>query len=193
MAKKLTQKQMTKRLVISAVFIAISIVLNELLSIKWPFGGSITVFSMVPLALLGWQYGVRWGLLCGAVMGVLDMIIGGLSNFSYVSGIAGYLILILADYFVAFGVLGLAGMFKNKIKNDTVAFALGAGIGCFLRFVCHFISGVTIWGEYANGWQSVWAYSLTYNGGYMLPELIITVVGCIIVINVKPIMRALED
>lgn len=188
-----TQSQnLTKRLVISAVFIAVSIVLNELTPIKFPFGGSVTVFSMVPLALLGWTYGIKWGLTCGAVMGTLDMLIGGLQNFSWVSGIVAYLILIFADYFVAFGVMGFAGIFKNKIKNQTVAFGLGAGVACVLRFICHFISGVTIWADYTDGWVGAWIYSLTYNGGYMLPELIITVVGCCVVINIKPIMKTLE-
>ena len=185
-------QNLTKRLVISAVFIAVSVVLNELTPIKFPFGGSVTVFSMVPLELLGWTYGISWGLVCGAVMGTLDMIIGGLGNFAWVSGIVAYLILIFADYFIAFGVMGLSGMFKNKIKNETVAFGLGAGLACVLRFICHFISGVTIWADYTNGWVGAWIYSLTYNGSYMLPELIITVVGCCVVINIKPIMKALE-
>ena len=182
----------TKRLVISAVFIAVSIVLNELTPIKLPFGGSVTLFSMVPLALLGWNYGAVWGITCGAVTGTLNMLIGGLSNFSYVSGILAYLVLIFADYFVAFAVLGLSGMFKNKIKNNSLAFSLGAGIACVLRFICHFISGVTIWGDYTNGWIGAYVYSLTYNASYMLPELIITVIGCYAIIKIKPIMKSLE-
>ena len=92
-----TKLNLTKRLVISAVFIAVSIVLNELTPMKLPFGGSVTIFSLVPLALLGWTYGAGWGLTCGAVTGVLNMLVGGLSNFSYVSGIAAYLVLIFAD------------------------------------------------------------------------------------------------
>ena len=100
----------------------------------------------------------------------------GLENFSYVSGIGAYLILIFADYIVAFGVLGLGGMFKNKIRNQSVALALGSVVVSLIRFLCHFISGVTIWSSYAEG-TSVWAYSLTYNASYMLPELIITAIG----------------
>ena len=148
MSTKLTQKQLTRRMTVSAVFIALSLVLNILTPIKWPFGGSVTVFSMVPLALIGWCYGIGWGFLSGAVMGVLNMVIDGLSNFSYVSGIVAYLILIFADYFIAFGVIGLAGLFRNKIENRSVAIGLGAFIGCLLRFLCHFISGVTIWADY---------------------------------------------
>ena len=192
MSKNLTSKQVTKRLVVSAIFIAMSVVLNILTPIKFPFGGSVTVFSMVPLALLGYTYGPLWGMTCGAVMGVLNMLIDGMGNFAYVSGILAYIILIFADYFVAFAVLGLSGIFKNKIKNQSVAFGLGAGLACVLRFICHFISGVTIWADYAKGWSGVWIYSLTYNGSYMLPELIITVIGCVAVVNIKPIMKALE-
>ena len=193
MSKKLTRSQLIKRLVISAIFIAVSIALNELTPIKFPVGGSVTFFSMVPLALIGWQYGLGWGMVCGAAMGVLDMVIGGLGNFAYVAGIGAYLILIFADYFVAFGVMGLSGMFKGKLHNATLELALGAGVACVLRFVCHFISGVTIWADYAGGFASVWLYSLTYNGGYMLPELIITVIGCVIISRIKPIMRKLAD
>ena len=183
---------LTKRLVVSAVFIAVSVVLNLLTPVNLPFGGSITIFSLVPLALLGWTYGAKWGFFCGAVMGTLNLLIGGLSNFAWVSGLVAYLILIFADYFVAFGVLGLCGMFKNKIKNNTLAFSLGAGIACVLRFLCHFISGVTIWADYTNGWIGAWIYSASYNASYMLPETVITIIGCCAVINIKPIMKSIE-
>ena len=63
------------------------------------------------------------------------------------------------------------------MKNQPLGIGLGAAVGSALRFLCHFISGVTIWGEYAAGWQSVWAYSLGYNGSYMLVEGIVTIVG----------------
>ncbi len=192
MSAKLSQKEITKRLVISAMFIAVSIVLNELTPIKLAFGGSVTLFSMVPLALIGWVYGISWGIASGCFAGVLNLIIGGLSNFAYVSGILAYIILIFADYVVAFGAIGLAGVLKNKFSNNAVAVGLGSALSCFLRFICHFISGVTIWGDYSNGHISAWIYSLTYNGSYMLPELIITVIGCIAIVNIKPIMKQIE-
>ncbi len=193
MKNKLTKTQVTKRLVISAMFIAVSIVLNELTPIKLPFGGSVTPFSMVPLALLGWQYGLSWGLSCGATMGVLDMIIGGLENFSYVAGIPAYLTLMFFDYFIAYGVMGISGLFKGKLKNNTLEFALGTGLACLLRFICHFITGVTIWADYADGFANVWGYSLGYNASYMVPELIITVIGAVVISNIKPIMKGLSD
>lgn len=193
MKSKLTKTQMTKRLVISAMFIAISIVLNEITPIKLPVGGSVTPFSMVPLALLGWHYGLSWGLTCGATMGVLDMIIGGLDNFSYVAGIPAYLTLFFLDYFVAYGIMGVSGMFKGKLKNNSIALALGAGIACVLRLLCHFITGVTIWADYAEGFTEVWVGSLSYNASYMVPEIIITVIGVLAISNIKPIMKGISD
>ena len=160
--------------------LALSTILAELAVIKFPFGGSVTVFSQVPMVVLSYRYGVKWGVFASLAMAVIQLMFG-LENFSYVSGIVAYLILIFADYIIAFGALGLGGMFKNKIKNPIISLSLGGAVVSVIRFVCHFVSGVTIWGDYSGGAQAVWQYSLEYNGGYMLPELIITVVGCAVV------------
>ena len=192
--ENLSKKNNVKRLVVSAMFIAISVAINELLKFDLTFihGGSVTAFSMVPLALIGWTWGAKWGFACGAIMGLIDMFIGGLANFSYVSGIVAYLVLILFDYVVAYGCAGLVGIVKNKIKNKTVAIGIGATFACLLRFLCHFLTGVTIWADYSENITAVIIGSITYNGAYMLPELIITVIGCVAVINVKPIINSLE-
>jgi thiamine transporter len=82
------------------------------------------------------------------------------------------------DYVLAFAVLGLGGSFFVKaIKNQPLAIGAGAAAASAMRFVCHFISGVTIWGDYADGWSGVWVYSLCYNGSYMLAECIVTIIG----------------
>ena len=175
-----TKKDKIRRLVESALMLALSTILAELAVIKFPFGGSVTVFSQVPMVALSYRYGIKWGVFASLAMGVIQLMFG-LENFSYVNGIVAYLILIFADYIIAFGALGLGGMFRNKIKNPAVSLALGGAVVSVIRFVCHFISGVTIWGDYSNGAKAVWQYSLEYNGGYMLPELIITVVGCAVI------------
>ena len=113
-------------------------------------------------------------------MGIIQMLFG-MGNFAYVSGIVAYLILIFADYIIAFGCLGLGGMFRSKVKEPSASLALGGAVVSIIRFLCHFISGVTIWGDYSQGAQAVWEYSLSYNGGYMLPELAITVFGCVVI------------
>ncbi len=177
---ELTRKEKTRRIAESAIMIALATVLCEFLKVDWPYGGSITIFGQVPLIVISYRYGIKWGAFTGLVMGVIQMLFG-FQNFSWVNGIISYLILAFADYIVAFGALGFGGMFRNKFKNQVLAISLGAAVVSFIRFLCHFISGVTIWGDYAKGAKSVWLYSLTYNGGYMLPEAIITIVGCAVI------------
>ena len=172
--KKISNIQMLAE---SAIMLALSVALNELTPIQFPFGGSVTFFSQLPILIIGYRYGIKQGLLTGFTMGVVEMLFG-LKNFSYVTGIGSYLILALADYLVAFSVLGLGAMFKGKIKNQALSLASAGAVVSVLRFVCHFISGVTIWSGYAED-TPVFIYSLTYNGGYMLPELIITVIGAL--------------
>lgn len=161
--------------------IALATLLSYLTIFSAPMGGSITAFSQVPIVIIGYRYGVKWGAGTGVIHGILQMLLQGLGNFAYVKGIGSYLILIFADYVIAFAVLGIGGaMFRKIVKNQTLSLALGAVAASLMRFICHFISGVTIWGEYAEGWRSVWAYSFGYNGFYMLFEGIITVVGVVV-------------
>lgn len=171
----------TRRLTETAIMLALAVALSYVQIFPLPMGGSVTLFSQVPIIIIGYRYGAKWGISTGVIYGVLEMLLQGLGNFAYVKGFGSYLILILADYVLAFMVLGLGGaMFKKAIKNQAVALGLGAFVGSLLRFLCHFISGVTIWGEYADGWKSVWAYSAGYNGSYMAAEAAISVVGVVL-------------
>ena len=168
-----------QRLAECGIMLALAVVLNEFTPIKLPYGGSVTFFSQLPIVIIGYRHGVKWGLFTGLAMGIIEMLFG-LANFSYVTGIAAYLILIFADYIVAFSALGLGGIFRNKIHNQALSLAAGGALVSVIRFICHFISGATIWGGYAED-TPVLIYSLTYNGSYMLPELIITVVGALVI------------
>ncbi len=175
----LTKKDKTRRLAESALMVALATILAELAVIKFPFGGSVTLFSQLPIVVLSYRYGMKWGLVTGFTMSLLQMVFGA-ANFSYVSGITSYLILAFVDYIVAFTALGLGGMFKNTVKKQAVALGLGGAVTSLIRYACHIVSGVTIWKEYA-GDTPVLEYSITYNGGYMIPELIITVIGAVII------------
>lgn len=176
-----SQINATRKLTETAIMLALAVLLSYVTVFQAPMGGSITAFSQVPIVIIGYRYGFKWGAGTGVIYGVLEMLLQGLGNFAYVKGFAAYLILILADYVVAFACLGIGGaLFRKAIKNQTLALALGGAVASLLRFVCHFISGVTIWGEYADGWKSVWAYSFGYNGYYMLFEGILTVIGVVV-------------
>ena len=173
--------KMTRRLTETAIMLALAVGLSYVTIFSLPMGGSVTLFSQVPIIIIGYRYGAKWGCVTGIIYGLLEMVLQGLGNFAYVSGIGAYIILILADYVLAFMALGLGGgLFKKAIKNQTLSLGVGAFVASALRFVCHFVSGVTIWGEYADGWKSVWVYSLGYNGSYMAAEAVISVIGVVV-------------
>lgn len=174
----------TFQMVFSAVMVALATVLSVIPVMQLPFGGSVTLFSQVPILTVSWILGVPWGLASGLAYAILQLLVGGIGNFSYVQGILAYIILVFADYLVPFTFLGFAGMFKRVIKNPYVAAGTGTVLVCFVRFVSHFVSGATIWTEYApdTAIKAVLAYSASYNASYMVPETIISVVGICVVI-----------
>lgn len=198
------------KLVTSGVLISLALVLSMIKVFEFPFGGSITLFSMVPVLVLGYMYGIRWGLVCATIYGVLQMVLGATTTQAFL-GLSGWTVPVMAflDYILAFMVLGMSGMFKNKIKKPTTSIVTGSIVAVLLRFLCHFASGWILWGTYASdffeglnnsfgsfmlssfdGQMLAMMYSLIYNGAYMLPELIISIIGIVAVINIKPI-RAL--
>ncbi len=162
-----------------AIMIALSCVLSVITVYKLPQGGGVTAFSQVPIIILSYRHGIKWGAFSGFVLSVFQLI-SGLANFSYVNTVWAYIAVAMLDYLVAFTVLGLGGMFRNKIKNKALSAGLGAGIVSILRLLCHFLSGVTVWADYAEGWKNVWIYSLAYNGSYMGIETAITILGVVL-------------
>lgn len=169
----------TRILTECAIMIALSCVLSVITIYSLPQGGSITAFCQVPIIVLSYRHGLKWGAFSGFVLSVFQMI-SGLSAFSYVKTIPAYIAVALLDYLLAFTVLGLGGMFRNKIKNQAMSIGIGAGVVSVLRLLCHFLSGVTVWADYAEGFKSVWMYSLAYNGSYMGIETAITVLGVVL-------------
>ncbi len=144
------------------VFIALANVLYLISKFYLPFlhlpqGGSITIASMVPLFWFSLRRGLRWGVEAGIIYGLVHMVF---------SGDIYYPAQIILDYPLAFGALGLAGAFQSRPL-------VGVTVGMTGRFLCHFISGVVFFGQYAwTGWI-VFAYSAAYNATYLIPEFII--------------------
>ena len=163
----------------SAIMLALATALSLIAFAPWPAGGSVTVFSMLPILIIAYRYGMKWGFLVGSVYGLIQMMLG-MSALSYATNAWAAICIILFDYAVAFGVLGFGGLFR-KLNNQAIGFSLGVIVACVLRFLCHFLTGITVWADYADGIWTVVIYSLTYNGSYMLPELVITtVVGALL-------------
>ncbi|MBQ2642274.1 MAG: energy-coupled thiamine transporter ThiT [Eubacterium sp.] len=163
----------TVSLVECAILIAIAFVLSILPILHMPMGGTVTIASMVPIMIAGYRHGFRMGLATGFVYAILQ-IISGLNNLSYATSIQAGVAIVLLDYIVPFTLLGFLGLFSKR-KNQNVVLIFGTLILCVIRFVCHFISGCTVWAGLLIPDAKAAVYSLVYNAGYMIPETIITV------------------
>lgn len=174
------QKITTKQLVFSAMAIALATVISTVVKLpSLPNGGSITLFSMLIVTLIGYWYGPMTGIIAAVTYGILQFIIG-----PYVVHPAQ----VLLDYPLAFGALGLSGFFSKK-RNGLL---LGYITGVFGRFFWHMVSGLIFYTEYVGSFQgnaaAVWASTL-YNLSYILPEAILTVV----LIAIPPVKTALNS
>ena len=165
----------TRALAESALLIAAATVLSLYAVFKLPNGGSITICSMIPIILISTKYSFFWSLTAAFAYSLIQMIFGFYAP--PVQNLLNYCLVVLLDYILAFSVLCLAGpIFRWLKKTWTVRVRLLiAAVICFvLRFLCHYTSGVIIWGTYASADQPIWLYSLLYNGSYMLCECLIS-------------------
>ena len=175
---------MTKKITTSAMLIALSAILSLIPIFSAPYGGTVTAASMVPIIIIGLLYGTKWGILSGFVYSLLQMLTGGIAP-PPVQNFLMYALVVSIDYLIAFTVLGLSGFFFKIMKKQKFAIPVSGTIVMLLRFICHFLSGILIWDVYAPEGTPVWLYSLLYNGGYMLPEIIIsTVILCALIVPI---------
>lgn len=168
----------TRRLTESALFIAVATVLS-FVKIDLPFGGGVTIVSMLPLIIISHRWGWKWGVFSAFVYGVIQLLFG-LDNVGYATTFLTAVGVVLLDYVIAYTMLGFSGIFDKPCGKTRKSVCIGIAVTFFLRFVCHYITGVWIWG----GWMpdsfmnmtmtSPWLYSFLYNGWYMLAELILT-------------------
>jgi thiamine transporter len=202
-----TQKSsnLTKKLTLSAILIAGAMVIaliSDFLNLRLPFGGSFTLASCLPLVIISYLYGVRWGLFSSFIYSILQVLISSRTVFAMFTpgddayeGFGRALFICLCDYIIAYTIIGLSGLFRN-MKTTRGALCVGAAVGLFLRYIVHIISGAVFFGAWAewfftdemggtigsfftgnfSGTALSGVYSIVYNGLYMLPEIVITVV-----------------
>ena len=201
-----------KRLTVSAVMLALATVLAAVCALipflNLPMGGCITLASMLPIVIVSYMYGIKWGLftsftyaiiqiimdLCLGVSGSTVMALFMPNSDDYMGIVAAISILVL-DYLVAYTVLGLGGLFRNRFESKGRALVLGILVALGLRYLTHVISGYIFYGAWAEWWfsqESLGAfgqkilsvfsgkflaliYSICYNGFYMIPDIIITI------------------
>ena len=216
----------TQRLTTSAVMIALAAVLAIVCALipflNLPFGGGFTIASMLPIVLVSYMYGVRWGFFVSATYALLQMLmdlaLGTSSSVimalfipasdGYMGGFAAVAI-VLIDYVLAYGVLGIGGIFRKSIKNKTLALSLGSVLALSLRYLAHILSGAIFYGawaewffsqenfyaigawilEHISGGALALVYSVFYNGLYMIPEIIITAIAAVVVARIPYIQK----
>lgn len=192
----------TKTIVTSSMMIGIATLLSIFKPFALPFGGGITIASMMPIILIGYIFGTKAGLLSAFAYSVIQMMLDpGVIGGAFLPGedqmvLYKAILMCLIDYTLAFSVLGLGGIFKGKMKNSTTEVMAGAVFATVLRYIMHIISGFILWGSYAewffsqenfyafgekalntfSGYGLSIIYSVVYNGLYMVPEIVITAI-----------------
>ena len=164
MSKK--EKVTTKQIVFAAMAIALATVVATVIKLpSLPNGGSVTLFSMLLVSLVGYWYGPVMGIIASVGFGILQFITG-----PYVV----HPLQVVIDYPLAFGALGLSGFFSNK-KNGLLK---GYLVGVLGRFLFASLSGLIFYTVYveslAENMMAIWV-SLVYNMTYIFPEALITV------------------
>ncbi|MCF7932097.1 MAG: energy-coupled thiamine transporter ThiT [Acholeplasmataceae bacterium] len=166
------QKELLK-LTFTSMFVAMAIILGLItkyvpgLNLEMPQGGSVFGLPMLPLVLIGMLFGVRYGILGGAIYGLVSVLLDG-GVYHWVS--------FFSDYLIAFGVLGLSGMFKGALA-DRDRFVVAIFVAAFLRYLSHAFFGSIIFAEFAPEGVNPWFYSFVlYNAPYMLSSTAVTVV-----------------
>ncbi len=166
-AESTVKHNFTKQLVFSAAAIALATIISVVIKLpSLPNGGSVTLFSMLIMCLIGYWYGPKTGLIACVAYGILQFIVG--PYFVHPAQV-------LLDYPLAFGALGLSGFFWKQ-KNGLLK---GYIVGVLGRLLCHEISGLIFYTSYVgtmDGNIAAIIASLLYNLSYILPEAILTVI-----------------
>ncbi len=165
-----------RELTTCAICIALATVCSMIKVYEFPFGGSVTLFSMLVIVLPAWIYGWKKGVLCGLIYGLIQFVLG-----PYVVSIPQ----VILDYVLAFSVMGIAGFFKDAknglLKGYSVAI-VGRWVIATLAGLAWVAAGSTAW----DGWSPL-PYSMAYNAVYIFAEGIVTIV----ILSLAPMKKAL--
>lgn len=156
-----------KKLAVCAMGLALAMATAYIRVFTMPMGGEVTLCSMLFIVLIGYWYGVGYGVTTGVAFGLFQFLIE-----PFFLSIPQFLL----DYILAFGALGLAGAFRNSKKKWSLHIAYLVAVCGRLFF--SWISGWVFFGMYAGdyGLKSGALYSIIYNGSYMAVEAAITLI-----------------
>jgi thiamine transporter len=187
---KIKSKKSITKMTVSAVFLALSIVLSFIVIYRMPYGGDITAVSTLPVAFISIKYGLKQGLATAFLFSVFQFFSGFFALTSYLHTFKALVICTLFDYILPFTIIGFAGIFRKK---GYWGYIFGIFTVMFVRFFCHFISGVTIWTQFAPEGTSGFMYSLIYNGGYIGVEILTTITVAGILFKLPQLKKFLQN
>lgn len=186
----MTRNKNVRILAECAIMIALASVLSliKIPPILFPnFGGSITLFSMLPICVIAIKYGLGWGLGTAFVYSAMQLMFG-----ITIDGVLGWGLTsaflvgtIFFDYLIPFTALGISGMFRKKGIPGIIT---GISIALLIRWICHIVSGTIFFASWSL-WENPFVYSIAYNSTYMVPELILTVIGAVLLYRVKSLNK----
>ena len=145
-----------------AVAVALAVLCSFIKVWEMPQGGSVSL-TMIPLLIISFRRGFSAGTFSGAVYGIISLLF---------AGVIYHPMSILLDYVLAFGLIGVSGLFRK----DMIGTICGVCAGVGLRFISSLVSGAVLFGSFAPEGQNPWVYSLIYQATYLVPELIIAIV-----------------
>ena len=179
----------------SGICIALATILSFVEVFHLPYGGGVTAVSMLPVCIFAYRRGTVPGLACAFVYGVIQLMLGVAKGVFKGADLYTTLGMVIIDYILAFIVLGFAGMFAKKCKNEALGLSLGCLVTGCMRYALHIVSGYIFFKGYAelffsqddfdagekilgtfSGEALFWLYTVIYNGLYMIPEIILTVI-----------------
>ena len=213
----------TKRLTESAMLIALAVVLElvgRTVIPPMPFGGQLTLCAMLPIVLISYRHGVKWGLTAGFGYSLVQMALGAdvvtaafqPGYFGDGSMIGRALTMCLMDYVLAYTLLGLGGCFRGKIRSKGISLMCGAVAAMTGRYLAHIFSGYILFSGWAEwfftqegfpAWGASlvesltpaalgWIYSIVYNGMYMIPEMILTAAAALLIAKIPQVVETVS-
>lgn len=187
----------TRILVEGAIMVALAFVLSCIKVFKLPWGGSITLLSMLPIVIFSIKRGVKAGLFAAFVSALIQLGQGIIADGLLGWGLTPVMLIacIFLDYIGAYTVIGLAGIFRDKGLFGRLG---GTALAVLIRYFFHIVSGAVIFHSSGMIWEAFsteneWLYSAVYNGAYMLPEMIFTVIGAAVLLKVPQMNKLIAE
>ena len=208
----------TKRLTESAMLLALAVVLEVVSKMFIPpmtLGGNLTIVHMLPVVLISYRHGMKWGFTAAFAYSLIQTMLGMDSvSAAFLPGSDEFMgakafVMLLMDYILAYTMLGLGGLFRNRIANGGMALMCGSLVALSARFATHIASGYILYSSWAEwfftqdgfpAWGS-WlvenlspdvlgfVYSVVYNGMFMIPEIIFTAIMSLVIARVPGVVQ----